>query len=86
MIELRFLPKSGPDLLPSPFHLELPSPLTTIARRYENRHRPRIMILDSIVGSTGIRELYDYDDDQAHPQTSGVFATLLYWCCVSHNE
>ncbi|CAM9277937.1 unnamed protein product [Pylaiella littoralis] len=43
------------------------------------RHKPRVMTLDSITGcSAACRQLYDYDDDQAHPQTSAHRENYYY--------
>lgn len=38
----------------------------------QGRHLPKVLPLDTIVGSTRRKDLYDYQADQAHPQTSGT--------------
>eukprot|EP00752_Nemacystus_decipiens_P004683 g4271.t1 len=42
------------------------------------RHKPRAITLDTIIGSTAQRILYDYDDDQEHPQTSAHRENFYY--------
>ncbi|CAN0098039.1 unnamed protein product, partial [Sphacelaria rigidula] len=42
------------------------------------RHRPRVVLLDAIVGSAEIKKMYDYDTDQAYPQTS-AYRENFYW-------
>ncbi|CAM9154596.1 unnamed protein product, partial [Hapterophycus canaliculatus] len=42
------------------------------------RHKPRVIPLDSIIGSTTYGLLYDYDEDQANPQTS-VYRENYYY-------
>lgn len=57
------------------FHASIPPPSARtpwLASPVQNRHKPHVVTLDTIVGSTRYKNLYDYDDDQAHPQKSGT--------------
>eukprot|EP00904_Undaria_pinnatifida_P000154 jgi/Undpi1/10139/HiC_scaffold_28.g12593.m1 len=42
------------------------------------RHKPKVIPLDTVVGSTRCKDLYDYDHDQSHPQTS-AHRENFYW-------
>ncbi|CAM9984852.1 unnamed protein product [Scytosiphon promiscuus] len=42
------------------------------------RHKPRVIPLDAIIGSTAYGLLYDYDKDQANPQTT-VYRENFYY-------
>lgn len=72
------------------FHAPTPPPpahTPWLASPVQIRHKPHVVTLDTIVGSTRYKNLYDYDDDQAHPQKSGTtISTHQYRNKVDRNR